>query len=48
MFFLAKGLGWGYQEIMAMPSRDRLWYVERLRRQIEHENAEMEKAKLRR
>ena len=45
MFFLAKGLRWGYWEVMEMPRSERLWYVERLRKQYEFEEKELEKAR---
>lgn len=44
-FFLAKGLGWSWSEIMSMSARDRMWFVGRLRRQIEHEEKEIERAR---
>ncbi|MBQ9565524.1 MAG: hypothetical protein IJU98_08060 [Synergistaceae bacterium] len=45
MFFLAKGLRWGYREVMEMPRGERLWYVARLRKQYKIEEEELKKAR---
>lgn len=43
-FFIAKGLGFGYQEILNMPVKILHWYVERLIRHIEDENKALKSA----
>ena len=44
IFFIAKGLGFGYQEILNMPVKTLRWYVERLIRHIEDENKALKSA----
>ena len=44
IFFLAKGLGFGYQEVLNMPVKILRWYVQRLMRQIEEENKALKAA----
>ena len=45
IFFLAKGLGFGYQEVLNMPVSTLRWYVERLKKQIQEEKKAYEAAK---
>ena len=44
VFFIAKGLGFGYQEILGMPVKTLRWYVERLIRHIDDENKALKSA----
>lgn len=41
-FFLVKGLGWSYDEIMNMPVTKIRWYADRLKKQIEAENRQLQ------